>query len=330
MNTIVKIKVAIVLALGVLGFGVLGWRFFQPDEPGAAISFAADGINWAGVGMGIFLAVVLSGLGTVLGGSQGIHIGPLTVPAGLIALSIRSGGMERLLIEHVGESRSAMFYGMMGEALFWGFLVAIGFLVARVIRVIRITRSEETAGSRASPPELDKRGSGKGGKGHSTTRPGGGLLDGQMSSRWMSGLMATGFCCIVTLLLLLILMQSETRTLATAGNIQVGSPPGLKQILLASGIAFFLGALASHQLFEVRLGWFLLCPVLVSLLVYALGAYKGVLPVVDVPPQFVPRSVLFSTALPLPYVGVGMLTAIMGYWYSVEMYYHRRARQTSV
>jgi len=327
MNTIVKIKVLAVLALGVLGYGVLGWRFFQPAEPGAAISFAADGINWAGVGMGILLAVLLSGLGTILGRSQGEHIGPLAVPAGLVALSIRSGGMERLLIEHVGESRSTMFYGMMGEVLFWGLLVGIGFLVARVIRMLRTSRSEGTAAAGTNPPP-DKRGSSKG-KLRPKMRQGRGLLDGQMSSRWLSGAMATGFCCIVTLLLLLILIQSETKLLAAAGNIQVGGPPPVKQILLATGIAFFLGALASHQLFEVRLDWFLVCPMLVSLLVYALGAYKGVLPVVDVPPQFMPRSVLFATVLPLPYVGVGMLTAIMGYWYSVEMYYHRRAQQPS-
>jgi len=329
MNTIVKIKVAIVLALGVLGYGILGWRFFQPSEPGAAISFVADGINWSSVGMGILLAVVLSGLGTLIGRSQGEHIGPLAVPAGLAALAIRSGGMERLLIEHVEEARATMFYGMMAEVLFWGFLVAVGFFVARIIRPMSMTSTKTPVdASGANPQKNDKTGSGKG-KSHLPVRQGGDFLKRQTSSRLLRGLMAAGFCIVVTILLLLILVQSKTLPLAAAGNIQVGAPPAVKQIILATGLAFFLGALASHQLFEVRLGWFLVCPVMVSFLVYALGAYKGVLPVVNVPPQFMPKSVLFATILPIQFVGIGVLTIVMGYWYSLEMHYRRRSRQIS-
>jgi len=140
--------------------------------------------------------------------------------------------------------------------------------------------------------------------------------------------MALGFCSLVTLLLLLVLMQSKTEPLKAVGGIQAGAPPPLKQVIFATGLAFFLGVLASHQYFEARLGWYLLSPILVSWVVYVLGANKGVLPV-DIPPQFMPKSVLFATVLPLQYIGVGILTAIMGYWYSVELHYHRRLRHTA-
>ena len=228
--------------------------------------------------------------------------------------------------QHQGQARSAMFYGMMGEVLFWGFLVAIGFIVARMIRAMMTSSPEESSDAPGENPQKPaKTGSGKG-KSRQPVRQGGGFRHRQTSSRLMNGLMAAGFCGVVTLLLLLILVQSETEPLAAAKDIQVGSPPPVKQIIFATGLAFFLGALASHQLFEVRLGWFLLCPLLISFLVYALGAYKGVLPAVDVPPQFMPKSVLFATILPIQFVGVGALTVIMGYWYSFEMHYHRRAR----
>jgi len=331
MTTIVKIKVAIVLALGVLGYGILGWRFFEPTEPGGAISFVADGINWSSVGMGILLAVLLSGIGTLIGRSQGEHIGPLAVPAGLATLAIRSGGMERLLIEHVEGARVTMFYGMMAEVLFWGFLVAVGFIVAWAIRVMSMASSKDSDdASGANPQKSDKTGSGKG-KSHLPVRHSGGFRKRHTSSLLLSGLMASGFCVVVTLLLLLILVQSDTEPLGAAGNIQVGGPASVKQIVLAVGLAFFLGALASHQLFEVRLGWFLLCPVLVSFLAYSLGVYKSVLPVTDVPvaPQFIPKSILFATILPVQYVGVGVLAIVIGYWYSFEMRYRHRARHIS-
>ncbi len=328
MSVIVKLKVLLVLTLGVLGFGVLGWRFFQPSDPGEPISFVAQGINWTSVGMGMVLAVLVSGLGTIFGGAQGEYIGPLAVPAGLTALSIRSGNMERMLIEHVDGARETMFFGMMGEVLFWGFLVAIGFMVARILGNMMTSNPEESLeASVENPQKPAKSGSGK--VSPRPNRQGNDVRHRQSRSRLMNGLLAAGFCGVVTLLLLLILVQSETEPLAAAGEIQVGGPPPVKQIIFATGLAFFLGALASHQLFEVRLGWFLLSLLLVSFLVYGLGAYKGVLPTADVPPQFLPKSVLFATILPIQFVGIGALTILTGYWYSFEMHTHHRARHLS-
>lgn len=334
MKPIVKLKVIAVFSLGVLAYGIWGWRYFQPAEPGAAVSLVADGIHWSGIGMGIVFAVLLSGLGSVLGGSVvGKYIGPLAVPAGLTALSIRSGGMERLLIEHVGPARSAMFYGMIGEVLLWGFFIAIGFVVTRMVmagRAISAGQPDETS----REPELSTSESSQQHSVHQNH----GFWKLTASRSMVNGLTAAIFCSIVTLLLLLVLVQTETvliqvpsniGSLVTLENIQVGSPPCVQQSIFALGISFFLSTLVAHQLFEARLGWFLMCPILASILAYALGAFKSVLPVTNVSPQFVPKLVLFATILPVQFVGIGVLIVITGYWYSVEIHSHRRARHSS-
>lgn len=333
MNTIVKLKAIVVLSLGVLVYGIWGWRFFQPAEPGAAVSLVSGAINGANIGMGILLAVLLAGLGSIFCRSAGEHIGPLAVPAGLTALSIRSGGMDRLLIEHVGNARPAMFYGMMAEVLLWGSFVAVGFGVAWIVRRMVISSSQVSIEVPDKNDQNQDKTTSKKSKSQRTVQHGGGFWKHSTGNRTTNGLTAAAFCSIVTLLLLLILTQTETESIqiqseiesvATFENIQVAGPPPAQQIIFATGIAFFLATLASHQLFGVRLRWFLLCPVLVSFLAYALGAYKAVLPAVDIPPQFLPRSILFATILPVQFVGIGVLTIAIGYWYSFDIRSHRK------
>ena len=328
----VKIKMALALAVGGVVFGTVGWALVRPEQPGGAVTVVMGG-RAAGVLLSmVALGVVVCLAGSVIGTVHGRYIGQMAIPAGLTVWAIRTGSMDSLLLSHSSvASRASMFHGLMFEVLIWLGLVLLGYWLAD--RVFGLMLQGGKTGRKGSGGEIEV--VKVFGEGESATKltavkavgvdvSGGGWLDGGLNSKWLSRVLAVAISCVIGFVLMKLLARSGEPHFNAAETITVGNVPVTKQIVFAVGAAFFLGTLAAHQLFRVKLWYYLLSPAIVALVGYAWAGYLvNLSPLEGISPHFVHASVVFATVLPVQFLGIGSLATIGGFWYSMQMHYQQ-------
>ncbi len=301
----VKLKIALVLAVSGVVFGTVGWALVRPEEPGGAVSVLMGG-RTAGVLLSMFaLGVVVCLAGSVIGTVNGRHIGQIAIPAGLTVWAMRTGSMDSLLMTHSSAAaRAAMFHGLMFEVLIWLAVVLLGYWLADRVFGLMLQGGEVAAAKKGK-------------------ESGGGWLDGFLKSQWLSRTLAVGVSLVIGFVLMKLMARAGV-TRFKAIEVAVGNVPATKQIVFAVGAAFFLGTLAAHQLFRVELWYYLLVPAIVAAIGYAwAGHLVNLSPLEGISPHFVHASVVFATVLPVQFLGIGSLATIAGFWYSMQLHHQQ-------
>ena len=141
LSWISRIKITIVVALGVLVYAVAFWNWFEPADPYGAVVFSFGFSKLA------VLMAVGFGLGLVsyfIGWPFGRQIGVLAVPAGICAIGIRSGSVFNMVLHTSGEAgRVAIYRTLWWDGAIWVLLAAAGYL--GVLAGEKIKRSEVVA-----------------------------------------------------------------------------------------------------------------------------------------------------------------------------------------
>ncbi len=311
----IKIRVAVVLAIGIVIFSTVGWSFARPWDPVGDLTVLSHHQPLRMIFMVLLLALISTALAIVVSGRWVREIAPLAVPAGLSAFSVLTGGIFALLLKHNQlPGRSRMFHHFSGEAVFWFVLVIAGFILAHLSFVF-FRRGSAAKSPSAPPPEAKtafiKR-----------------FVTNFINSReTRAAILALIGTCIVAAILLMLLAQSQAVkiTLPNQRVISAASVPDLGQNIFAVFTAFLLATMLFQHLLSAPLWSFIPAPLIVAVFAYSGAAHQVIqVPLAQVAPTFILPSMRIATILPVQYIGLGTLAVIAGYWFSIRA---RRIRQ---
>ncbi|MDO8303943.1 MAG: hypothetical protein Q7T18_11945 [Sedimentisphaerales bacterium] len=127
LSWLTRIKVAVVLALGVIVWGVGIWHFIAIKDPMGAVTLSGN-ISVTHIAITIGIAFVVGFAAYFIGWPYGREIGILAVPAGLAAWAVRSGDMAELMRTHADVAWRQNLYRSLGwEGIVWFAIAAAGY-----------------------------------------------------------------------------------------------------------------------------------------------------------------------------------------------------------
>ncbi|MBN1435641.1 MAG: hypothetical protein JW936_01075 [Sedimentisphaerales bacterium] len=288
MSISTKVRLALIVTIVGVLFGVLGWRVAAPQGPGAFFTVFghAQPLMLAGLVVGLAAAATL--VGGLLGG-KGLHrmaLAGFAAPAGFAFWAMFSNNMRiAALMNNTAESRSAMFQGLIGDTIFLGIVVVLAYLTANWWA--------QRGGAPIAKEDTFK----------SELR------------NWQQGLLGLGVSAGAAIVILLFTARSGTALIRTG---VVGCPVKTGQAVFACIVAFYLAVVLARQLVEAGLLWLLLGPIIVAIIAY-LSASVGGLGFVEggeVVGPAVQGWGSWATVLPIQYIGFGCLGVMGGYWSS--------------
>jgi hypothetical protein len=146
LSWLMKLRIAVAAAIGVLLIGVLAWPMAEPFGKVAAMG-SRDAIVL------VVLAFVAGFIGYFVSWPYGREIGILAVPSGLAVWAARSGTMAgRIQISPTAAERMTLMTSLRWEPFFWLAVVAAGFLGVLLARKLspnknQAARDESKSGS---------------------------------------------------------------------------------------------------------------------------------------------------------------------------------------
>jgi len=246
-------------------------------------------------GMGL-ISIILA---LILAGRHALHIAPAAIPAGLAAWALRSTGFgEILLRENSTELKQRFFFQFALEGLVWTVLIAAGYAVSHFLsRWIYKASINDFPWDK--PSDTDKK--------NALWR----------RYPWLRCLLAFLVSGVLAGILLFLMTRAGSVRL---DGLNLNGLPMKGQIVFSVFISFFLGTLIAHQLFQGRVYAFLAVPCVVSTCFY-LAAYRSdtVKNVLAKHAVLFPAELLNAVVLPLPFIAIGSLGLLWGYWYSVQL-----------
>ena len=311
MNTplLIKIRVVMVLAIGIIIFSTVGWSFAQPWDPVGDLTVLSHHQPLRMAFMVLLVALISTAVAVAVSGRWTREIAPLAVPAGLSAFSVLTGGIFAVLLKHNQlPGRSRMFYHFAGESVFWFVLVIVGFILA----YLSFAFFRCGSATKNSPAPLPKA------KTAFTKRFIANFINRRETGTAVLALIGT---CIIAAILLTLLAQSQSVkvTLLDQRVVLAASVPDLGQNIFAVFTAFLLATMLFQHLLNAPLWSFIPAPLIVALFAYTGAArytVQGTL--AQVAPTFILPSMRIATVLPVQYIGLGTLAVIAGYWFSMR------------
>ena len=293
LSWLMKLRIAVVAALGGVVIGFLAWPLAAPSDPLAPMRFSDISLG-AAITL-VLLALLLGFVGYFLSWPYGREIGILAAPAGLAVWAVRSGTMAQLMQRNPTlAQRQALFSGLKWEPAFWLLVIAAGFAGVLIGQKIRLSpRPAKTAQERN--PNSDK-----------------------YSSAVISVLIALAASVLIAQFSIRVFAQSVQMGLAIA-------QPAVGQIALAVSVSFGLAAFAVKKLIGFSYIW----PAIASALVTAFSINIYTKQEVfehfaqSWPATFFPNAVI--SVLPVQMVAFGTLGSIAGYWLAIRYNYWRKA-----
>ena len=127
LSWLMKLRIAVAAATGVILIGILGWPLAAPAESFGAVLAGAISLGGAIALAG--LAVLAGFIAYFLSWPYGREIGILAVPSGLALWAMRSGSVAGLMqLNPTLPQRQALLATLKWEPIFWLAVVAAGFL----------------------------------------------------------------------------------------------------------------------------------------------------------------------------------------------------------
>jgi hypothetical protein len=125
----IKLRIALVSALGAAVIGVYYWPNVAPSDPFGVVSLVSGTISYRDAFILLGMAFGIGLVSYFLSWPYGSRIGILAVPAGLAVWAVRGGNMGTLMqLNTTVERREQLFAIMRWEPLFWLAIVGAGFL----------------------------------------------------------------------------------------------------------------------------------------------------------------------------------------------------------
>ncbi len=282
--------------IGVGVFGSVGWMAIQPFDPEGAVSLTTARHAPLMLVEVLALAAIVSGLATALIGRKLPEAGAFAVALGLAAVNLRGDSAAYLLITVTGgdaAARSALAWKLAFEGIAWSATIVVALLAAGWL-MRSVTGRDRPPGDLlyedTALAELTSLRSASG-DGGSRQRP------------WADGLKVTALSLVVAAILFRLLATGSPWRTVRHG-----------QSYFALVAAFYFGGIIAYRYWRVRSPlWGCLAPPVLCLVGYAYCAvaaspqepYRSV---ASVPPS------AFFRALPVEYVCVGTVAAILAFW----------------
>jgi len=336
-----KIRIAIVLAIGVWVIGFLSWPMVGPADPFEAVSAPAGGVFAALAALAFAVGFVSYFAAWPFGG----EIGVLAVPAGLSVWAIRSGSMGDLTqlkatlaaqdsqeLLAVVAQRQQILADIKWEGALWLLVVAAGF-AGVIIAQFLIRSSRSTCGAKelalrtlglAGHPLLEVAGR-EGEVAENAEKKTDSNADGKANSKanlYLSGLVALLGSVLMGHFFLIVFAQDVSLGDPAGGSV-VGQPE-TGQLIFAIPAAFALAAFILKKFLDAGYLWTVVACGFVTafnITLYAKGNAVDEL-VSQWPAVFFSNSVM--AILPVQMVALGVIGAIGGYWGAIKFEYWRK------
>jgi len=290
LSWINKLRIAVVLAVGIVVIGILAWPLAAPDDP--LLPVRASIVSPLATGSLLVLAFAVGFACYFIAWPHGREIGILAVPMGLAVWAGRSGPMQELTqVSRDTPERAALFHSLRFEPIYWMAVVAAGFAGVLAAQYLH----HRVVGS-AVADQPEKR---------------------LHTNASINGLIAVVLSIVVTQFFIGVLVQN-------LGIPRVVTQPEMGQIIFGIITAFAIAAFVVKRFLDLSYVW----PALASLFVTSSAQVlydRG-----DTLQQFAETRaatcfphVLFAL-LPLQLVALGALGSILGYWMAVRYDYWRK------
>jgi len=292
LSLIDKLRIAAVTALGIIVIGVLAWPLASPADP--LLPVRAWNISPFATITLLALAFWVGFAAYFIAWPHGREIGILAVPFGLIVWAGRSGSM-RVLNQALTKpaEREALLHSLRFEPIIWMLVVAAGFAGVLFAEQLR-------PGSQPAPTLVQIKAAFK-------------------SSNYVNVAIALVVSAAIGAFLIGVFAQD----LCTA-YVMVAAQPAIGQIVFAVLAAFGFAGFIVKRFLNLSYVW----PALASLFIlpFADAVYGNSQTVTKFaetePATFYPHA-LFAI-LPVQFVAVGCLGAVIGYWMAVRYDYWRK------
>jgi len=292
LSWIMKLRIAAVVAVGVVFVSIVAWPWDAPPDPFGAVLIKAIGTNGA---VTLLIMAFIAGLvAYFVAWPYGSQIGILAVPFGLAVWAVRTGSVAALVqLNPTIEQRQILFETLRWEPFFWLLVVGVGFGGVTLGQKIRPgCKFEETH---------DK--------------------DKLSSYKYLNTTIAFVGSILVTRFFLKIFAQD----VVLSDNIYNSAiaQPAIGQIVFSVLVSFGLVAFVVKKYLNVSYIW----PIISSSFVIAYSIMTYAKPnvishyVESWPAVFFPDVVI--TLLPVQIVAFGTIGSIAGYWMAVRYLYWR-------
>jgi hypothetical protein len=290
LSWLMKLRIAAVVATGVVVIGILAWPLAEPSDPLGVVCFGS--LSYIGAITLVLLAFLVGFVAHFVSWPYGREIGILAVPSGLAVWAGRSGSMAKLIqLNPALPQRLVLFTALKWEPIFWLLIIAAGF--AGVLLGQKMwSKPHPTKTLVNSNPNLN---------------------------RYLNVIAALFGSAIIAHFCIKILAQDYT----TSDNTVVAQPD-TGQIIFAVLISFGLAAFTVKKLFNTNFIWPAIASALVTAFAITIYAKQNVLQNFQQnwPATFFSSSVI--SILPVQMVAFGTLGSIAGYWLAVRYTHHRK------
>lgn len=290
LSWLIKLRIAAVVAIGVVVIGILAWPLAEPRDPLGAVIVS----NISPVAT-ITLVLLAFGIGFIAyfaSWPYGREIGTLAVPSGLAVWAGRSGSLAQMIqLNPTLLQRQALFSVLKWEPFFWLLIVAAGFAgVFLGQKTWPVSQTDQTQDeSKAN------------------------------TNKYLNAITAILGSVIIAHFCIKILAQEFT----TSDNNVVAQPVN-GQIVFAVSVSFGIAAFVVKKLLNTDFIWPTIASTLVTIFAVNTYAKQNVLQnfVQNWPATFFSSSVV--SVLPVQMVAFGTLGSIAGYWLAVRYTYLRK------
>jgi len=293
LSWLMKLRIAAVVATGVVLIGIFAWPLISPPEPFGVVSLVGGTISFGDSVIVMALAFSSGLLAYFLAWPFGRQIGILAVPAGLTIWAVRSGSMASLMqLNPSVTQRQALFAVLRWEPFFWLAVVAAGFLGVLTSQKIH-SKPEPDAAEHGSKPNI-----------------------------YLNSAMALAASALVAQFSVMLLAQDVRFLDGKLGS--VVAQPAIGQLVFAVSVSFGLAAFIVKKFLNAGCIWPIIAAALVTAFSVSTYGRQDILLYLT---QHWP-GVFFSNAvlavLPVQMVAFGTLGSIAGYWLAVRYDYWRQ------
>ncbi len=296
LTVLTRLRIIAAMAVGIGLLGFLAWPLVKPAEPLGAITLYMGDINLQDAIVCILLAFFAGFLGQLISYPYGRQIGILAVPSGLVAWSLRSGGMSCLLrLNNTLVKRQALYGFLKWEGFFWLAIVFVGWLGVLAGETIFRSKSDPVIG------EED---------------------DSSKTNKGLSAVTALIAIIVITQFVIGIFAQDVKMFDAELGSV-VGQP-GMGQIAFAVFVSFGISAFVVKKFLNISYIFPVVSAALLTLFSIKVYARDDVLAymVENWPVAFYSRAI--CAILPIQMVAFAVLGSVAGYWMAIKYAYWRK------
>lgn len=291
LSWLMKIRIAVVMAVGAIVIGFFAWPLSSINDPLAAV--LAVNISLFNLIILVLIAFALGFFAYLLAWPYGREIGILCVPTGLAVWALRSGSIAGLMQQNPKPAqRQALLSLTTWDLFLWIIIVGVGIAGVALAGYIINKR-----------PLFSKIGNTRKGSIDPYLRAFGAL--------------------VLSLIIAPLCIRIFARNVSMLGN-SIATEPAVGQIAFAVIVSFGIAAFCVKVLLHMSYVWPIISTALVSPLVISFSYRNEKL--LDFaqqwPATFFPNAVV--SILPIQMVAFGTLGSIAGYWLAVRYIYWRK------